>query len=205
MEYSRDCKGTAESRRGLPDAGRGMGRGRNAAPTKRRTAWAGGPSVPLRANSLLPHEKRPAAGIRLRRIPALQWQGQAPAQQNGNGRRGSVSPPYNGRGKPLPNRTATAGGDRCPRPTMAGASPCPTERQRAAGIGVPALQWQGQAPAQQNGNGRRGSVSPPYRTATGGGDRCPRPTMAGASPFPTERQRPAGMGMPALHFAAYRD
>ncbi len=70
-----------------------------------------------------------------------------------------------------PNRTATAGGHGNARPT---------ERQRPAGMGMP---------AQQNGNGRRAWECPPYRTATAGGDRCPRPT---------ERQRPAGIGVPAL-------
>jgi len=94
--------------------------------------------------------------------------------------------------KPALPGTATAGGDRCPRPTerpagigvpalqndrrgsvsppyrTAGGDRCPRPTERPAGIGVPALQ-----------NGRRGSVSPPYRTT--GGDRCPRPT-----------ERPAG-------------
>jgi len=50
--------------RGSVRDGRRMGRGRNAAPTK----VPAGPSTSLRVNS---------------GVPALQWQGQAPAQQNG--------------------------------------------------------------------------------------------------------------------------
>jgi len=66
-------------------------------------------------------------------------------------RRAETYPPHGWRtGMVIPALRGTAGGDRCPRPT---------ERKRPAGVGTPAV---------QNGNGRRGSVSPPYRTARWG-------------------------------------
>jgi len=75
-----------------------MGRGRNAAPTKQQTAWAGG--------KLLPHGERRRLGAQL-------------------------CAPTNGDGRQVGNPFGCAQGKlRRTRPTVAGASPCPTERPR---------------------------------------------------------------------------
>ncbi len=124
--------------------------------------------------------------------------------------------------------TATAGGHGNARPTMAGASPCPTERQRPGGhslsakcppyilgqrrptgIGVPALQNEERPTADRlgtcptkNGHGRRGSVSPPYRTRNGrrpAGVGTPALQWQEASSCPTERQRPGGHSLSAKY------
>ena len=68
----------------------------------------------------------------------------------------------------------------------------PTERRTAGGDGYP----RPTATAERRTAGGHASAYPPYRTARGGGRGNARPT---------ERRRPAGMGMSALQLTAWQE
>ena len=154
--------------------------------SRERSGGFGSPSSVLRASSLPKQQKRPAGTG----VPALQngngLGAQLCAPTHGDGRRGSVSPPY---------RTASPRGRGSHREGEAAAPPAQVGnlcyRERSGGFGSPSSVLRASSlPKQQKQgggqeasscrtertNGRRGSVSPPYRTD----------------------QRPAGIGVPAL-------